>query len=171
LAQALNQDGLHAEAVAMLQDLKKRYPGDSDLTRVEFAANQLGEEESKIYKETLPARRLWRDEKLDELDAALVKLKQETDDHPQVESLIGWIHFYAKRDGLAQQSFQKVIDARSTRPTYVLAWSYIALGWLRDVAGDRGDAKDFYRLASKAAGGDEGARRSAEYYLKTPYKR
>jgi predicted Zn-dependent protease len=171
LAQALNQDGLHSEAVAMLQDLRKRYPGDSDLTRVEFAANQLGEEESKIYKETLPARRLWRDEKLDELDAALVKLKQETDDHPQVESLIGWIHFYAKRDGLAQQSFQKVIDARDTRPTYVLARSYMALGWLRDVAGDRGGAKDLYRLASKAAGGDESARRSAEYYLKTPYKR
>jgi hypothetical protein len=171
LAQALNQAGLHSEAVAMLHDLKERYPGDSGLTKVEFAATQLGEEESKIYKASLPARRLLRDEKLDELKAALVKLKQETDDHPQVEALIGWIHFDAKRDALAQQSFQKVIDARETRPTYALAWSYIGLGWLRDLAGDRGGAKDFYRLAIKAAGGDDSTRHSAEYYLKNPYKR
>lgn len=171
LGQALNQAGLHSEAVAMLQDLKKRYPAGADLTKVEFAATQLGEEDSKIYKASLPARRLWTNEKLDELEAALVKLKHETDDHPQVESLIGWINFYAKRDGLAQQSFQKVIDVRDTRPTYVLAWSYIALGWLRDVAGDRGGAKVLYRLAIRAAGGDDSTRRSAEYYLKNQYRR
>jgi hypothetical protein len=105
------------------------------------------------------------------LEAALVKLKKETDDHPQVESLIGWINFDAQRDGLAQQSFQKVIDVRDTRPTYALAESYLGLGWLRDVAGDRGGAKDFYRLAIKAAGADDSTRRSAEYYIKNPYKR
>jgi tetratricopeptide (TPR) repeat protein len=171
LGQALNQAGLHSEAVAMLQDLKKRYPVESDLTKVETAATQLSEEESKIYKATLPARRLLRDEKLEELEAALVKLKAETDDHPQVESLIGWINFDAKRDGLARQSFQKVIDVRDTRPTYMLAWSYMGLGWLRDLAGDRGGAKDLYRLAIKAAGGDDSTRHSAEYYLKNPYKR
>jgi tetratricopeptide (TPR) repeat protein len=171
LGQVLNQAGLHSEAVAMLQDLKKRYPGDSELTKVEFAATQLGEEDSKIYKASLPARRLWRDEKLDELEAALVKLKRETDDHPQVESLIGWIDFYSKRDALAQQSFQKVIDVRDSRPTYVLAWSYLGLGQLRDLAGDRAGAKDLYRLAIKAAGGDDSTRRSAEYYIKNQYKR
>jgi tetratricopeptide (TPR) repeat protein len=171
LAQALNQAGLHYEAVAMLQDLKKRYPGDPGLMKVELAATQLDEEESKIYKASLPARRLLRDERLDELEAALVKLKKETDDHPQVEALIGWINFDAKRDGLAQQSFQKVIDVRDTRPTYVLAWSYIGLGQLRDIAGDRGGAKDLYRLAIKAAGRDDSTRHSAEYYLKNPYKR
>ena len=171
VAQALNQAGLHSEAVAMLRDLKKRYPGDSGLMKVEFAATQLGEEESKIYKASLPARRLLRDEKLEELEAALVKLKQQTDDHPQVEALIGWINFDARRDGLAQQSFQKVIDVRDARPTYALAWSYIGLGWLRDLAGDRGGAKDLYRLAIKAAGRDDSTRHSAEYYLKNPYKR
>ena len=45
------------------------------------------------------------------------------------------------------------------------------LGQLRDVAGDRGGAKDLYRLAIKAAGGDDSARRTAEYYLKNQYKR
>ncbi len=171
LGRALNQAGLHSEAMAMLQDLKKRYPGDSKLTEVEFAATQLGEEDSKIYKAALPARRLWRDGKLQEWDAALLKLKKETDDHPQIEYLIGWTHFEAKRDGLAQQSFQRVIDVRDTRPTCFLAWSYIGLGQLRDVAGDRSGAKDLYRLAIKAAGGDDSARRSAEYYLKNQYKR
>jgi tetratricopeptide (TPR) repeat protein len=171
VGQALNQAGSHSEAVEMLQDLKKRYPGDPGLTKVEFAATQFSEEDSKIYKASLPARRLWRDEKPDELEAALVKLKKETDDHPQVESLIGWINFDAQRDGLAQQSFQKVIDVRDTRPTYALAESYLGLGWLRDVAGDRGGAKDFYRLAIKAAGADDSTRRSAEYYIKNPYKR
>jgi tetratricopeptide (TPR) repeat protein len=171
LARALNMAGLHSDAMAMLQDLKKRYPGDSGLTKVEFEATQLGEEDSKIYKASLPARRLWRDEKLEERDAALVQLKKDQADHPQIEYLIGWANFEAKRDGLAQQSFQHVIDVRDTRPTYVLAWSYIGLGQLRDVAGDHGAAKDFYRLAIKAAGGDDSARHSAEYYLKNPYKR
>jgi Flp pilus assembly protein TadD len=171
LASALNMAGLHSDAIAILQDLKKRYPGDADLKEVEFAATQLGEEESKIYKATLPARRLLRDEKFTESEAALVKLKNETGDHPQIEYLIGTTNFEAKRDGLAQQSFQKVVDARDTRPTYALAWSYIGLGWLRDLAGDRGGAKDLYRLAIKAAGGDDGTRRSAESYLKNPYKR
>jgi tetratricopeptide (TPR) repeat protein len=171
LGGALNMAGLHSEAMAMLQDLKKRYPGDSALTRVELVATQLGEEDSKIYKATLPARRSWADGKFEEWDAALVKLKKETDDHPQIEYLIGWTHFEAKRDGLAQQSFQRVIDVRDTRPTCFLDWSYIALGQLRDVAGDRGGAKDLYRLAIKAAGGDDSARHSAEYYLKNPYKR
>jgi uncharacterized protein HemY len=101
----------------------------------------------------------------------LETLKKEYDDHPQIEYLIGSANFEAKRDGLAQQSFQKVIDARDTQPTFVLDWSYIALGQLRDVAGDRGGAKDFYRLAVKAAGGDDRARHAAENYLKSAYKR
>ena len=171
LAGALNMAGLHSDAMAMLQDLKNRYPGGSDLKRVEFAATQFGAEDSKIYKATLPARRLFRDEKREEWEAALVKLKKENDDHPQIEYLIGWTNFEAKRDGLAQQSFQKVIDVRDTRPTYVLDWSYIGLGQLRDVAGDHGAAKDLYRLAIKAAGGDDSARHTAEYYLKNQYKR
>jgi hypothetical protein len=112
-----------------------------------------------------------RDAKLEDSQAALEKLKKEYDDHPQIEYLIGSTNFEAKRDGLAQQSFQKVIDARDTQPTFELDWSYIALGQLRDVAGDRGGAKDFYRLALKAAGGDDRARNAAEHYLKNQYKR
>jgi tetratricopeptide (TPR) repeat protein len=171
LGRALNMAGMHSEAMAMLQDLKNRYPGDSNLAEVEVVVTQFGDEDSKIYNASLPARRLWRDGKLEERDAALVKVKKETDDHPQIEYLIGWTHFEAKRDGLAQQSFQRVIDVRDTRPTCFLAWSYIGLGQLRDLAGDRGGAKDLYRLAIKAAGGDDSARHNAEYYLKNPYKR
>jgi len=171
LGRALNRAGLHSDAMVMLQDLKTRYPGDSDLTKVEFAATQLGEEDSKIYRATLPARRLLRDEKFTESEAALMKLKKETDGHPQIEYLIGLTHFEAKQDGLAQQSFQKVIDVRDTRPTFVLPQCYLLLGNLRDVAGNRHGAKDLYRLAIKAAGGDDGVRHNAEYYLKNQYKR
>jgi tetratricopeptide (TPR) repeat protein len=171
LGRALNRAGSHSEAMTMLQELKRRYSGDSDLAGVEFAATELSEQDSKIYKATLPARRLLRDAKLEDSQAALETLKKEYDDHPQIEYLIGSANFEAKRDGLAQQSFQKVIDARDTQPTFVLDWSYIALGQLRDVAGDRGGAKDFYRLAVKAAGGDDRARHAAENYLKSAYKR
>jgi len=171
LGRALNRAGLHSEAMAMLQDLKTRYPGASELTKVEFAATQLGEEDSKIYKATLPARRLLRGRKFTESEAALVKLKEAHDDHPQLEYLIGLTHFEAKQDGLAQQSFQKVIDVRDTRPTFVLPQCYLLLGNLRDAAGDRHDAKDLYRLAIKAASGDDGVRRNAEYYLKNQFKR
>ena len=171
LGRALIRAGLHAEAMAMLQDLKTRYPGYSDLTKVEFSVTQIGEEDSRIYKATLPARRLLRDDKFAESEAALEKLKKETDDHPQIEYLIGLTHFEAKQDGLAQQSFQKVIDVRDTHPTFVLPQCYVLLGNLRDIAGDRHGAKDLYRLALKAAGGDDGVRRNAEYYLKNQYKR
>lgn len=171
LGRALNRAGLHTEAMAMLQDMKTRYPGASELTKVEFAATQLGEADSKIYKATIPARRLLRDRKFTESAAALAKLKKEHDDHPQLEYLIGLTHFEAKQYGLAQQSFQKVIDVRDTRPTFALPQCYLLLGNLRDAAGDRHDAKDLYRLAIKAAGGDDGVRRNAEYYLKNQFKR
>jgi len=162
---------LHAEAMAMLQDLKTRYPGNSDLTKVEFSVTQIGEEDSRIYKATLPARRLLRDGKFAEAETALVTLEKDNDDHPQIEYLIGLTHFEAKQYGLAQQSFQRVIDVRDTRPTFVLPQCYLLLGNLRDVADDRHDAKDLYRLAIKAAGGDDGVRHNAEYYLKNQYKR
>ena len=171
LGRALNRAGLHAEAMALLKDLKTRYPGNSDLTKVEFSVAQIGEEDSRIYKATLPARRLLRDGKFAEAETALVTLEKDNDDHPQIEYLIGLTHFETKQDGLARQSFQKVIDVRDTRPTFVLPQCYLRLGNLRDIAGDRHGAKDLYRLAIKTAGGDEGVRRSAESYLKNQFER
>ena len=74
-------------------------------------------------------------------------------------------------EGLALRGGEKVLEIGAAFPRYLESVSYLRLGNIEDIAGNRNEAKALYRKAAKAAGNHEQIRGAANYFLRKPYAR
>ena len=171
LVRALVRAGKHAEAVRVLEKLRGRYPDSSDLGIVEHEVQLFDEEVSRVYLATLPARRLGRDDRLEEAEAAFRELLSTHGEDAQIYFWMAGMYFDAGSDAVAEAAYRKALRVGGESPAFVLPWTYVRIGNLMDVAGKRAEAKTYYRKAIEIGGDASRASPTAKWYLKHRYSR
>lgn len=170
LADALNRAGLHAEAVALGEELGRRRPGSARLEDVKRAIHRFDEASSRTHAELLPALRLARDGKLDEATAAFREALGRCPSKALIHYSMGTTYFEARRYDEAEPWFQEAARSNERFPTFVVGWSQLRLGNTLDLRHRRAEARRAYRLALESAGDDPHLRAWASHLLKHPYE-
>jgi tetratricopeptide (TPR) repeat protein len=83
---------------------------------------------------------------------------------------IAEIYFGQRNYQKAANEFRNALDG-DLDPKWIKVWSYIYLGKIFDVAGQRDRAVNEYNLALNTRDDTRGALEEAEKYLETPYQR
>jgi tetratricopeptide (TPR) repeat protein len=168
---SLNRTGRHEQAVAIFEDLAKRYPDSPSLPELRRLVDQLDRESGLSYEAVLPARKLARDGKEDEATTAFAELLATYPGDPEILFRAGQFHFDAEHYTHAEAMLRKAVGGSPEKPTYIVPYANLLLGQICDVTGRREQAKGFYRRAREAAGGDLWITRRADEYLKNAYEK
>jgi tetratricopeptide (TPR) repeat protein len=171
LAEALNATGKNGEAVELLGDLGRRHPGAPDLEPIAAQVRLFDGEGSRVYHAALAARRLGREGRFDEAEAEFARVEAELGPSSQVEYWRGRMYFDAQEHARAEPHFLRAVEGGPAHAGFVVPESLLRLGNLRDLAGQRGQAKAYYRRVIDSAGELVHLRATAERYLERPFSR
>jgi tetratricopeptide (TPR) repeat protein len=170
LVTSLNRMGRHDEAVEIFEQILERYPESVAIDRLRLMVEQLDGGTGEVYAAAIPARKLARDGKLREAEAAFRRLLERYPDHPEIHFRMGEVYLEAERYAQAEAHFSRAIADEPALPTYVVPYGRLRLGQICDLTDRRREARTYYRLARESAAGYEQVEHTAKRYLKKRYR-
>jgi len=137
------------------------------------------ERETGRWKASAKDRALWtrifqadldrRQGRLSDARILYEDLRAEAPEHPRV--LYGWGSLlFSQADYAGARKALEQAAARTADETWVAAWSWIRLGWIADIEGDRAQAMKAYRAAVDTGSNYLNARAVAERFLEEPFE-
>jgi len=145
-----------------------RWHDDADdvLKRV---AKYQSQDDPALYAALIPANRLVVEGKYDEASQAYASIARGRTSEPQVRYRLAYLDFARGNGAAAAPAFQALSSTRAA-PDWVRASSFLYVGRLADLAGNRqGAVKAYQKVVDDY--GDERASLAARVGLITPYKR
>ena len=168
LIRALNQSGRHAEAVALLERIELAYAESPALAGMRQSVEVYDAESSSTFGAVIAAWHAGRED-LATGEAAFRELLDTTSGAGLVQFGMACMYFDAGQRGKAITRYRAAVRAGIERPAVFMPLSYIRIGNLLDLTGERKQAKTSYRMASKAAGEHEWVADVVKAYLKEPF--
>jgi len=169
MVRALNRAGRHTEGLGIRDDLEARYPDAPQLEPLERETRAFDASTSRTFGAMAVPWRMGRGGDAERAEAAFRDLLSKHDAKGLVH--FGWagMYFDLERHDEAEAHYRSAIAAGITGPTHYTPLSYLRIGQLLDLRGERQAAKSFYRKAASVAGEHEWVRNAAKHYRKQPY--
>ena len=165
----MNRAGLHAEAVGILNGVKARYPDAPQLESLERETQAFDASTSRTFRDMAAPWRTGRGGDVERAEAAFRDLLSKRDAQGLIHFGMAGMYFDLERYDEAETHYRSAIAAGIAGPTHYTPISYLRIGHLLDLRGERQGAKSFYRKAANVAGEHESVRRAAKQYRKQPY--
>jgi tetratricopeptide (TPR) repeat protein len=166
---AMNRAGRHDEAVRLLDDVKARYPDAPQLESLERETQAFDASTSRTFGDMTVPWRMGRGGDVNRAEAAFRELMAKHDAKGLIHFGMAGMYFDLERYDEAEAHYRSAIAAGIAGPTHYTPISFLRIGHLLDLRGERRDAKSFYRKAASVAGEHEWVRHAAKHYRKEPY--
>jgi tetratricopeptide (TPR) repeat protein len=169
MVRAMNRAGRHTAAVRILDDVKARYPDAPQLEPLEQETQAFDASASRTFRDMAAPWRMGRGGEVERAEAIFRDLLSTHDAKGLIHFGMAGMYFDLERYDEAEDHYRSAIVAGIAGPTHYTPISYLRIGHLLDLRGERQSAKSFYRKAASVAGEHEWVRRAAKQYRKQPY--
>ena len=169
LVPMLNLTGQHGDAVQAAIAAWGRYPGEAWTDELVITAQLHDEESSRAERLLLPARRMGAGGALEAAEAEYRSVMRRLEEKGVAHFRMAETWFQAGRDPEAMASYRAVIELSEPFPRFAVSRSYLRVGNLLDLQGDRDGAREHYRLALKHDRKVPGIATDAKRWLELPF--
>lgn len=169
MVRALNRAGRHTETVRILDDVKARYPDAPRLKPLERETQAFDASTSRTFRDMTVPLRMGRGGDVERAEAAFRDVLAQHDAKGLIHFGMAGMYYDLDRRDEAEAHYRSAVAAGIAGPTHYTPISYLRIGHLLDLRGERHAAKSFYRKAASVAGEHEWVREAAKQYRKQPY--